>query len=145
MAYDKNNNRRQDLIHSIKISAGHAKTYFFDLRKNRDNEVYLIINESTRKQDGEGYDRHKLFVYKEDILRFKEGLDGIINHITSQGLADLSATSNFKSRKPDNDLEDMHTDKDDTDYRATVSEPAAIHKIDEEPQMPQDGGESDKW
>lgn len=143
MAYDKNKNKRHDQLHSIKISAGRSKTYFFDLHKNRENGVYLIINESTRKQNGEGYERHKLFVYNEDMLRFKEGLDGIINHITANGLADLHAAP--VSNQTDDDFEDMHTDKDETDYRVTVSEPAAIHIIGEEPPAAKDAGESDTW
>ena len=144
MAYDKNKSKRHDQLHSIRVTAGRSKTYFFDLHKNRENGLYLIINESTRRQNGDGYERHKIFVYKEDLLRFKEGIDGIVNHIIANGLEDLNAAQPPR-KQAEEDFDDMHTDKEETDYRDTVSEPGAIHKMDEASPNDQDTGTSDTW
>jgi hypothetical protein len=67
------------------IKAG-KKTYFFDIRKSKIGDHYLVITESTKKSDDDGktfYNRHKIFVSREDLLNFREGLDNAIGHFDS--------------------------------------------------------------
>ncbi len=145
MAYDKNTNTRQDIVHSIKVHADRSKTYFFDLRKNRDQELYLVINESTRRPNGDGYDRHKLLVFQNDLLKFKDGLDGIIKHITANGLATLQTGSSNRNDFKQDEENNMHTGKENTDYRNTISEPSAIHDMDGESPSNHQNEASDIW
>lgn len=145
MAYDKNTNTRQDIVHSIKVHADRSRTYFFDLRKNRDQELYLVINESTRRPNGDGYDRHKLLVFQNDLMKFKEGLDGIIKHITANGLANLQASLSYKNDTQQDVDNDMHTGKENTDYRDTITEPAAMHEMDGKPPATDENEVSDNW
>jgi len=68
-------------VYSKKVRAGKRRTYFFDVRRTKGEDYYLTLTESTRKFNGEGYERHKIFLYKEDFNRFLEGLQETIDYI----------------------------------------------------------------
>lgn len=67
----------RDDIYSKSVRAG-KRTYFFDVKSTRSNELYLTITESKRRfnqQTGKFfYEKHKLFLYREDFDKFKEAL-----------------------------------------------------------------------
>ncbi|MBN2743808.1 MAG: PUR family DNA/RNA-binding protein [Marinilabiliaceae bacterium] len=70
-------------IYSKQIRAG-KRTYFFDVKKTRQGELYLTVTESKRRHDNDGsmyYEKHKIFLYKEDFEKFLNGLDDVINFI----------------------------------------------------------------
>lgn len=78
------NNDHQGDIFAKAVRAG-KRTYFFDVRSTRSNDYYLTITES-KKRFNEGSDRpffekHKIFLYKEDFEKFSEGLKEAIEHI----------------------------------------------------------------
>lgn len=75
------NSKRNDSIFSRKIRAGRRRTYFFDVRTTRGNDYYLTITESKKRFDGNGYERHKLFIYKEDFNKFLSELTEVVDHI----------------------------------------------------------------
>ena len=80
--FDNNDSRGE--IFSKAVRAG-KRTYFFDVRSTRSNDYYLTITES-KKRFNEGsekpfYEKHKLFLYKEDFEKFMEGLSEAISHI----------------------------------------------------------------
>lgn len=77
-----------DNVFSQKVNAGKRRTYFFDVKETQGEDFYVTITESTRRSDGNGYNRHKIFLYKEDFNRFQEGLDNAINHIKTELLPD---------------------------------------------------------
>ena len=56
-----------DSVYSKRIRAGKRRTYFFDVRTTRGNDYYLTITESRKRFNDDGYDRHKIFLYKEDF------------------------------------------------------------------------------
>lgn len=76
--------READDIHSIPVKAG-KRTYFFDVKSTRgNNDFYLTITESKRHTNADGsftYDKHKIFLYKEDFMKFAEGLNDAIEYI----------------------------------------------------------------
>lgn len=80
--------RKQDLVRSIKIRAGRRRTYFLDIRKTRGEDFYITLTESTRRFDGDGYERHKIYLYKEDFNRFLEGLGDAIHFVKSDLMPD---------------------------------------------------------
>jgi hypothetical protein len=61
-------------IYSKRIRAGKRRTYFFDVRATRGNDYYLTITESRKRFNDNGYDRHKIFLYKEDFNKFIKAL-----------------------------------------------------------------------
>ncbi|MFZ1296779.1 MAG: DUF3276 family protein [Saprospiraceae bacterium] len=83
------NEKHIENIFSKKLRAGKRRTYFFDIRKTKSDDFFISITESTRKFTGEGYERHKIFVYKEDFNRFVENLQEVINEIKTNYLPDF--------------------------------------------------------
>ncbi len=72
----------RDEIYSEKVKAG-KRTYFFDVKATRSNDYYLTITESKKrfKEDGFTYEKHKIFLYKEDFNKFLEALNNTVNHV----------------------------------------------------------------
>ena len=83
MDNDKNQ-RRFESVYSRKVRAGKRRTYFFDVRKTKGEDFYLTLTESTKKFNGDGYERHKIFLYKEDFNRFISNLEDVIDHIKTE-------------------------------------------------------------
>jgi hypothetical protein len=78
------NQRRFESVYSRKVRAGKRRTYFFDVRKTKGEDFYLTLTESTKKFNGDGYERHKIFLYKEDFNRFISNLEDVIDHIKTE-------------------------------------------------------------
>jgi len=75
-------------VYSSKVKAGKRRTYFFDVRKTKGEDYYITLTESTKRYNGDGYDRHKIFLYKEDFDRFQQSLDEVISHIKTELMPD---------------------------------------------------------
>ncbi|MFT3843662.1 MAG: DUF3276 family protein [Lacibacter sp.] len=88
MAYE-NNDKRMESIYSKRIRAGKRRTYFFDVRSTRGNDYYLTITESRKRFTGEGYDRHKIFLYKEDFNKFIKGLNEAVDYVKTELMPDF--------------------------------------------------------
>ena len=88
MAYD-NNDKKMESIYSKRIRAGKRRTYFFDVRATRGNDYYLTITESRKRFNDNGYDRHKIFLYKEDFNKFIKALGEAIDHVKTQLMPDF--------------------------------------------------------
>ena len=80
--------RRFESVYSKKVRAGKRRTYFFDVRRTKGDDFYLTLTESTKKFHGNGYERHKIFLYKEDFNRFKDGLSEVIDYIKTELMPD---------------------------------------------------------
>ena len=84
--YEKNEGMEmndRDEIYSKPVRAG-KRTYFFDVKATRNNDYYLTITESKKKLEKDGsqnYEKHKIFLYKEDFDKFAEGLDNAVAYI----------------------------------------------------------------
>ena len=73
---------KEDLF-SKPVRAG-KRTYFFDVKSTRGNDYYLTITESKKRFGTDGkfsYEKHKIFLYKEDFEKFVEGLNEAVAHI----------------------------------------------------------------
>lgn len=88
MAYE-NNEKKMDSVYSKRIRAGKRRTYFFDVRETRGNDYYLTITESRKRFDSDGYDRHKIFLYKEDFNKFIKGLGEAIDYVKTELMPDF--------------------------------------------------------
>jgi hypothetical protein len=77
-------NRDSEDVYSKPVRAG-KRTYFFDVKSTKgNNDYYLTITESKRRNNPDGsftFDKHKIFLYKEDFEKFKEGLDEVVEYI----------------------------------------------------------------
>ncbi|MBX0331982.1 PUR family DNA/RNA-binding protein [Pontibacter sp. HSC-14F20] len=92
---EENNDKAE--IYSQRVRAG-KRTYFFDVKSTRSNDFYVTITESKRKfkDDEFSYEKHKIFLYKEDFVKFMEALQGTIDHVKSELLTEeaLAALEN---------------------------------------------------
>lgn len=76
-------------IYSKRIRAGKRRTYFFDVRATRGNDYYLTITESRKRFDDNGYDRHKIFLYKEDFNKFIKALGEAVDYVKTDLMPDF--------------------------------------------------------
>ncbi len=83
MAYE-NNDKKMESVYSKRIRAGKRRTYFFDVRATRGNDYYLTITESRKRFNDDGYDRHKIFLYKEDFNKFVKALNESVDYVKTE-------------------------------------------------------------
>lgn len=83
MAYE-NTDKRMESVYSKRIRAGKRRTYFFDVRATRGNDYYITITESRKKFNENGYDRHKIFLYKEDFNKFLKALTEAVDYVKTE-------------------------------------------------------------
>ena len=99
-------NVRQEIF-TERVKAG-KRTYFFDVKATRSNDYYLTITESKRKykEDGFTYEKHKIFLYKEDFDKFVEALNATVNHVKEELLPDVDF-----SQYEENGVDNSHADE----------------------------------
>ena len=106
------NREPREEIFSKAVRAG-KRTYFFDVKSTRGNDYYLTITESKRRFGEEGekpiYEKHKIFLYKEDFDKFSEGLNEVVNFIRDSKGNDSSMppSSGDGNRFSDVDFDDL--------------------------------------
>ena len=83
------NEKKFESVYSTKVRAGKRRTYFFDVRQTKGDDYYITITESTKRFDGNGYERHKIFLYKEDFNRFMNSLNETVDHVKSDLMPDF--------------------------------------------------------
>lgn len=72
---------KQESVFTRKVAGGRKRLYFIDVKKSRGLDYYLVLTESAKRRDGHGFERHKIFLYKEDLNRFLAGLTESIEKI----------------------------------------------------------------
>ncbi len=87
MEENQGNDRAE--IYSQRVRAG-KRTYFFDIKSTRSNDYYLTITESRRryKDDGYFYEKHKVFLYKEDFNKFMTAMQESIGYVKEELMPD---------------------------------------------------------
>jgi len=87
---EENKDNGKAEIFSKRVRAG-KRTYFFDVKATRSNDYYLTITESKRryKEDGYFYEKHKLFLYKEDFDKFVVALTGTVDHVKTELMPEI--------------------------------------------------------
>ena len=82
---EDNQEKERAEIYSQRVRAG-KRTYFFDVKATRANDYYLTITESRRryKDDGFFYEKHKIFLYKEDFNKFVNALQETVDHVKEE-------------------------------------------------------------
>lgn len=87
--------RSGDDVYSKPVRAG-KRTYFFDVKATKNNDYYLTITESKRRMEKDGrfvYDKHKIFLYKEDFEKFSLGLEEVIQFIRDKNPSNTETTT----------------------------------------------------
>jgi hypothetical protein len=121
---DNRGDNRNESIFSKRIKAGKRRTYFFDVRSTRGNDYFITITESKKRFDDNGYDRHKMFLYKEDFNKFLAGLTETIQYVKT----DLM---------PDFDFDAFNHDQENEEGAvASVAEANDVAELDEVTEAP---------
>lgn len=102
MAYE-NNEKKNDSDYSKRIRAGKRRTYFFDVRATKSNDYFLTITESRKRFDDNGYDRHKIFLYKEDFNKFVKALGEAVDFVKTNLMPDFDFDA-FNHEYPENEI-----------------------------------------
>jgi predicted P-loop ATPase len=83
------NDGYKDELYTKRVRAG-KRTYFFDVKSTKsEKDFYITITESKRVGDDE-YEKHKIFLYKEDFEKFKDALTETVEYVQSQLLEPLA-------------------------------------------------------
>ena len=96
MEKENSNGGKYSGFFSKKLKAGKRRTYFFDVRSTKQGDFFLTITESKKKFEGDGYDSHKIFLYKEDFKKFLEALNETVDYIKT----DLMPEYDYDSERP---------------------------------------------
>lgn len=118
--FEKNGSDRDEIFSKV-VRAG-KRTYFFDVKNTKGNDFYLTVTESKKRFGDDGkffYEKHKIFLYKEDFEKFAEGLNEAIQFIKSVAPSEepvtvetnaevpVAASSNGHSKYSDVNFEDI--------------------------------------
>lgn len=78
-----------DEVYSKRVNAG-KRVYFFDIKSTRGKDYYLTITESKKRTEADGmaYEKHKIFLYKEDVNKFIRALNEVVDHLKTTLMAD---------------------------------------------------------
>lgn len=130
MSYE-NNEKKMDSVYSKRIRAGKRRTYFFDVRATRGNDYFLTITESRKRFDNNGYDRHKIFLYKEDFNKFIKALAEAVDYVKTDLMPDFDFDA-FNHEYPEGEEGGEYEQETAAVSQVAASEPV-IETVVEEP------------
>lgn len=108
-----------EIVYSRAVKAG-KRIYYLDVKKARNEDLYLCITESKRKQTGEAeppqFEKHKVFLYKEDFAHFTEGLNDVISFVQSQ----LGTIEERKEWVPEEEVETKQEVEEKTEEKSIL-------------------------
>ena len=106
--------KEPEIVYSRSVKAG-KRIYYLDVKKARNEDLYLCITESKRKSGAEEevpvFEKHKVFLYKEDFAHFVEGLNDVIGYVEKQ-LGQIEERQAW-----------VHEENDDDDSKEDLSNP----------------------
>lgn len=143
MAYENTNQqeRNNDSIFSKRLKAGKRRTYFFDVKTTRGNDYFLTITESKKRFNDNGYDRHKVFLYKEDFNKFLNALTETINYVKTELMPDFD----FDAYNHDYVQEEQEETDGDNEVSRTEEVAATVTPIAASAPASHSADEVDKW
>jgi Protein of unknown function (DUF3276) len=140
VAYE-NNEKKMESIYSKRIRAGKRRTYFFDVRATKGNDYYLTITESRKRFDDNGYDRHKIFLYKEDFNKFIKALGEAVDYVKTDLMPDFDFDAFNHDENPD-EMGVENAESVSTPVIAVTEQPAPVAEAPAEGTATE---EVDKW
>lgn len=117
--FDKNG------VYSKRVRAGKRRTYFFDVRSTRGNDYYLTITESKKRED-ESYERHKIFIYKEDFVKFVNAMQETVDYIKTDLLPDYDFDAHNHDYEDENNFSNGGNNSTEEEKKVE-SKPSSTH------------------
>lgn len=115
----KNDKKEQEIIFSKAVKAG-KRIYYLDVKKSRNNDLFLSITESKKKflSDEENapfsIEKHKIFLYKEDFEKFQDALSEIIDFINRNNQANGAQDIRYRRYEAPEERNSGRADEADT-------------------------------
>ena len=105
---EENNDQGREEIYSERVRAG-KRTYFFNVKTTRGGDYYLTITESKRKPKDASfvYEKHKIFLYKEDFNKFVDAMNKTVDHVKTELLPDVDFSAFDKKFEEGNNQESI--------------------------------------
>lgn len=128
----ENGNFNNEEIYSKRVRAGRRRTYFFDVRTTRSNDYYVTITESKRRFDEDGYERHKLHLYKEDFNKFLTAFQETLEHVKTELM-------------PDYDYDEFTRDDDDYENHQNNEVEATVDAVETDEAEEEADTEDENW
>jgi hypothetical protein len=146
VAYENNNQqeRNNDSIFSKRLKAGKRRTYFFDVKTTRGNDYFLTITESKKRFNDNGYDRHKVFLYKEDFNKFLNALTETINYVKTELMPDFDFDA-YNHDYSENREEEQEGGEGTESAGPRAEVPAPAEEAEEIAAPAQSSEDVDKW
>ncbi len=134
--FDRGGDRDRDQEESVfskRVRAGKRRTYFLDVKKTKGSDYFITITESTRREDGFGYKRHKIFLYKEDFNRFVASLNEVVSHVKTELMPEFDYEE-FDRRQAEWEAQnrEMDGDEDRGEFLRAKSETPSITAVEED-------------
>jgi hypothetical protein len=133
------NDKKIESVYSTRIRAGKRRTYFFDVRATRGNDYFLTITESRKRFDNNGYDRHKIFLYKEDFNKFLKAINEAVDYVKTELMPDFDFDAfnhdedgNYSPEEQGNNQSENHTT---LEHVSVVSSEVKTTVIETEPDI----------
>lgn len=114
MSYENNNERNSETLFSKRLKAGKRRTYFFDVRSTRSNDYFITLTESKKRFNDNGYDRHKIFLYKEDFNKFLKALGETIDYVKTDLMPDFDFDAFNHEYSEDDSTQSESTNSEDS-------------------------------
>jgi hypothetical protein len=111
---DQENKQRND-VYSLRVKAGKRRTYFFDVRSTKGNDYFLTITESKKVADSDQFERHKIFIYKEDFAKFVQAMEDAIHHVKTELLPDFDFDA-YATREDEDEFKSENKNKSYSGY-----------------------------
>ncbi len=105
-------NDRNGELYSKVVRAG-KRTYFFDIKATKGNDLYITLTESKKTFNDDGrdnYQKHKIFLYKEDFEKFREGLDDVLAQIESMRSNEHPQENRPNAQEENSNVQSNYTD-----------------------------------
>lgn len=123
VAYE-NNDKRMESVYSKRIRAGKRRTYFFDVRATRGNDYYITITESRKKFNENGYDRHKIFLYKEDFNKFLKALTEAVDYVKTELMPNFDFDAYNHDQPAESEVEETAAEASALEVEVNASAPS---------------------
>lgn len=143
MAYE-NNEQKIESVYSKRIRAGKRRTYFFDVRATRSNDYFLTITESRKRFNDNGYDRHKIFLYKEDFNKFTKALTEAVDYVKTDLMPDFDFDAFNHDNYEENGRSEIPADAEPAEQVAEAA-PVSTEELAGAPAADHSTDEVDKW
>lgn len=120
-------------VFTRKLKAGKRRTYFIDVRQTKGDDYFITLTESTKKFNGDGTERHKIFLYKEDFNRFVETLSEAVNYVKTELMPDYDydefakRAEEWETKMKENGLEDDFNHDNDGGFHNHGKNKSADH------------------